>query len=89
LTNSLTSVGIANVASVAVTGRRNIHQQGDNRQAEPEPVYEFDRLVAAPSIEPCRFIPGAVALTAAWLNHLCALKLSVWHLHDVPCARGL
>jgi len=38
LTNSLTSVGIANVASVAVTGRRNIHQQGDNRQAEPEPV---------------------------------------------------
>lgn len=30
----------------------------NNRQAEPEPVYEFDHLVAAPSIEPCRLIPG-------------------------------
>jgi hypothetical protein len=32
---------------VAATGRRNVHQQGENDpHAQPEPVYEFDQCVA-------------------------------------------
>ena len=34
-------------SQVAVTGRRNFHQQGENDPpARPEPAYEFDQRIA-------------------------------------------